>query len=83
MILLLKEYAQYKNRCRFFLYFLFLLQIHISNNTYFKSVFGQNILKTTSITTGLPNSLLPKSTSQDIQKIKVGDITMAYKKFKR
>ncbi len=65
-----------------FFLFLFLLQMTISNNTPFKSAFSQNISKTSAAIKSDPlNNLSSISNSQDIKKVKVGDITIAYKKF--
>lgn len=65
----------------FFFLFLFLVQMTIPNNTFFKFAFSQNISKTASTTINPLNNQIYKTNSQDIQKIKVGDITIAYKKF--
>jgi pimeloyl-ACP methyl ester carboxylesterase len=62
-----------------FLLFLLLIQITISNNTFFKSVYSQN---TTTAKTGNSNALnniSHKSNPLDIKKVKVGDISIAYR----
>jgi pimeloyl-ACP methyl ester carboxylesterase len=62
-----------------FLLFLLLIQITISNNTFFKSVYSQNTTTAKTGTSNALNNISHKSNPLDIKKVKVGDISIAYR----
>ena len=63
-----------------FFLFLLLIQITISNNTFFKSAYSQNITTVKTVATNTTNYLSSNSNNPlDIKKVKVGDISIAYR----
>jgi pimeloyl-ACP methyl ester carboxylesterase len=62
-----------------FFLFLLLIQITISNNTFFKSVYSQNTTTAKMETTNTLNNLFQNTNPLDIKKVKVGDINIAYR----